>query len=234
MNALEGRGITKYYSHGKIIEDVSLFVKKGEIVSLLGASGVGKSTLFNIMSGLEECEEGSVFLAGEDITGKAGKVGYMQQNDLLLPFKRIVGNVMIPLRLKKLNKKEARKRAEEILCEFALIDSAEKFPHQLSGGMRQRAALARTFMTDCDVMLFDEPFSALDAITRNEMQKWFKETVKRHGISALFITHDIDEAIFLSDRVYVMAGYVGRIVAEFEVGEKEELKKKIEECIKNS
>lgn len=235
MNALEGREITKYYSEGKIIEDVSLMVKKGEIVSLLGASGVGKTTLFNIMSGLETCEEGKVFLSGEEITGKAGRVGYMQQSDLLLPFKKIIDNVMIPLRLRGVPKKEAEKRATEIIDEFGLRDCMEKYPHQLSGGMRQRAALARTFMTHCDVMLFDEPFSALDAITRNEMQKWFKETVKRHGISALFITHDIDEAIFLSDRVYVMSGYVGKIVAEFQASEEnEEMKQKIEECIRKS
>lgn len=229
MKVLEGKNITKYYQDGKIIEDVSIFVNKGEMVSLLGASGVGKTTLFNIMSGLEKSDEGCVLLNGEDITNRAGKVGYMQQSDLLLPFKTVIQNVMIPLTLNKKPKKEAMKIAEEILTEFDLVGYKDMYPSQLSGGMRQRVALARTFMMKKDVMLLDEPFSALDAITRGEMQQWFKETVKKHSMATLFITHDIDEALLLSDRIYVMRGYVGKIVKEFNVlgKDKEKLKTEI-------
>lgn len=214
MRMLEGLNITKYYEDGKIIEDVSAYVHEGEMVALLGASGVGKTTLFNILSGLEMPDEGKVYLKGEEVP-LAGKIGYMQQSDLLLPFKKVIDNVMVPLKLKRVSKKARVKRAEEILKEFGLFEAKNLYPGQLSGGMRQRAALARTFMMDNDVLLLDEPFSALDAITRGEMQKWFKETVKRHKLTTILITHDVDEAIELSDRIYVMRGPVGKITDEF-------------------
>lgn len=224
MKMLEGLNITKYYEDGKIIEDVSVYVNEGEMVALLGASGVGKTTLFNILSGLEMPDEGKVYLKGEEVP-LAGKIGYMQQSDLLLSFKRVIDNVMVPLKLKRVSKKARVKRAEEILKEFGLFEAKDLFPGQLSGGMRQRAALARTFMMDNDVLLLDEPFSALDAITRGEMQKWFKETVKRHKLTTILITHDVDEAIELSDRIYVMCGPVGKITNEFKTEQvnKEEL-----------
>ena len=214
---LEGKKLGKSYDGKRIIEDVSLSVKKGEMVCLLGVSGVGKTTLFNILSGLEMPDEGEVYLNGEPITGVAGKIGYMQQSDLLLPFKSIVRNVMTPLLLKKMDKKEARREAEAMLKEFSLGDCADMFPRQLSGGMRQRAALARTFLTGCEVMLLDEPFSALDAITRTQLQNWFRGIIKKHGLSTVFITHDIDEAILLSDRIYILSGEVGTLVDELEV-----------------
>lgn len=217
MTVLEGKGLSKSYDGEKIIEDVSLKVSKGEMVCLLGVSGVGKTTLFNILSGLEKPDEGEVFLKGECITGVPGKIGYMQQSDLLLPFKSVVKNVMTPLLLKKKDKAEARRAAEDILTEFMLGDCIDMYPKQLSGGMRQRAALARTFLTGCSVMLFDEPFSALDAITRRQMQNWFRGVIKKHEISTVFITHDIEEAILLSDRIYILSGEVGRIVDEIKV-----------------
>ncbi len=217
MVVLEGKGLCKSYGGEKIIEDVSLSVKKGEMVCLLGVSGVGKTTLFNILSGLEMPDEGDVFLHGERVTGISGRIGYMLQSDLLLPFKSVVRNVMTPLLLKKKKRDEARREAEAILKEFSLGDCCDMLPGELSGGMRQRAALARTFLTGCDVMLLDEPFSALDAITRTQMQNWFRGVIKEKGISTVFITHDIDEAILLSDRIYILAGEVGRITAEIDV-----------------
>ena len=217
MNILEGKRLCKSYGNEKIIEDISIEVSKGEMVCLLGVSGVGKTTLFNILSGLETPDNGDVYLNGECITGIAGKIGYMQQSDLLLPFKSVVRNVMTPLLLKGIDKKEARQKAEELLKEFSLGECADMLPRQLSGGMRQRAALARTFLTGCDVMLLDEPFSALDAITRTQLQNWFRSVIKKHGISTVFITHDIDEAILLSDRIYILSGEIGRIVSEIKV-----------------
>ncbi len=217
MKILEGKNITKSYDGKKIIEDISLYVNKGEMVSLLGVSGIGKTTLFNIMSGLEAPDSGEVFCREECVTGKRGITGYMQQSDLLLPFKTIVKNVMIPLVLKGVDKKEAQKRAEEILEEFSLSEYKDMYPHKLSGGMRQRVALARTFLMGSDIMLLDEPFSALDALTRRDMQNWFKEKVRKHSIATLFITHDIDEAILMSDRIYILKGDVGRISDEIAV-----------------
>lgn len=221
MVVLEGKGLGKSYEGEKIIENVSLEVEKGEMVCLLGVSGVGKSTLFNILSGLEMPDEGDVFLKGECVTGTPGKVGYMQQSDLLLPFKSVIRNVMTPLILKKQDKESARREAEAILEEFDLGECFDMLPRELSGGMRQRAALARTFLTGCDVMLLDEPFSALDAITRGRMQNWFRAVIKKHGLSTVFITHDIDEAILLSDRIYILSGKVGCITEEIRVDTKE-------------
>lgn len=221
MVILEGKGLTKSFDGEKIIENVSLNVKKGEIVSLLGVSGVGKTTLFNLLSGLDVPDEGEVYLEGQSVTGTPGKVGYMQQSDLLLPFKTTLENVMIPLILKGVDKKEAKAEAEAILTEFSLFESKDLYPGKLSGGMRQRAALARTFLTGCSVFLLDEPFSALDALTRGEMQKWFRSVIKEKGASGVFITHDVDEAILLSDRIYILSGKVGSISAEVQIELKE-------------
>ncbi len=214
---LETLAVCKSYEGRQIIKSISIHVDKGEMVSLLGLSGIGKTTLFNVMSGLESPDSGRVFLNGIDVTGRAGKVGYMQQNDLLLPFKKVIANAAVPLILSGVRKKEAETRAGEILEEFSLGEYKNCYPAQLSGGMRQRAALARTVLYSKDALLLDEPFSALDAMTRREMQKWFKSIVRKKGISTLFITHDINEAILLSDRVYVMSGAPGRITAEFKV-----------------
>lgn len=217
MVVLEGKGLSKSFDGEKIIENVSLRVERGEIVSLLGVSGVGKTTLFNILSGLEMPESGEVYLEGECVTGTAGKVGYMQQSDLLLPFKTVLQNVCVPLLLKGVDKKTARSEATAILTEFGLGECMDMYPMKLSGGMRQRAALARTFLTHCSVFLLDEPFSALDALTRSEMQHWFRSVIKDKGASGVFITHDIDEAIILSDRIYILSGDVGSIKHEIEV-----------------
>lgn len=214
MEVLKAEEISKSYGQRKVLENVSLHVKEGEIVSLLGVSGVGKSTLFNILAGLLTPDGGDVFAEGKRVTGKSGYIGYMQQEDLLLPFKTVVKNVMIPLVLKGMNKKDAQRLATAQLEEFSLAEYANHYPVELSGGMRQRVALARTFLYEKKVLLMDEPFSALDALTRKDMQMWFLEKVKEKHIAALVITHDVDEALILSDRIYVMGGSPGRMVFE--------------------
>lgn len=213
---LKAEGLCKAYGERQIISDISIHLERGEMVSLLGISGIGKTTLFNILSGLEKPDSGRVFLEGEEVTGKSGLVGYMQQSDLLLPFKTIADNVIIPLRLRGEKKKDALAKALPLFEEFGLSGYEKAYPAQLSGGMRQRAALLRSFFFSSDVLLMDEPFSALDAITRSGMQKWFRSIAREHGLSTFFITHDINEALLLSDRIYILGGSPGKITHELE------------------
>lgn len=210
------KDITKSYENEIVIENINIGAKKGEIISLLGLSGIGKTTLFNVLSGLETPDSGKVILNGNDITATTGKVGYMQQNDLLMPFKTIIDNVCIPLTIKGTSKKEARKIASPLFLEFGLEGYQNKYPRQLSGGMRQRAALLRSHLIGNDVILLDEPFSALDTFTKSNMHTWFLSIAKKNNNTAIFITHDIDEAIYLSDRIYIMSGIPGKITKAFD------------------
>ena len=203
---LRAENIKKTYDDKDVLADISITLNEGELVSILGVSGVGKTTLFNVLSGIIAPDEGTVILEDEDITGKRGKLSYMLQKDLLLPHKTVVDNVALPLTLSGVPKKEAREKASALFDQFGLEGTEKKYPSQLSGGMRQRAALLRTYLCDKKVALLDEPFSALDAITRSSVQDWYLSVMSEIKLSTLFITHDIDEAILLSDRIYIMKG----------------------------
>jgi len=220
MTILRTENITKSYNDKTVIEDINIHLKEGELVSLLGVSGSGKTTLFNIISGLIMPDVGSVLLSDRDITGKPGSVAYMLQKDMLLPHKKIIDNVSLPLLLKGMPRKDARAHADKLFEEFGLEGTQNKYPSQLSGGMKQRAALLRTYMASDGVVLLDEPFSALDTLTKSAMHKWYLQVMEHISLSTLFITHDIDEAIRLSDRIYIMSGAPGRIADEIVIEEK--------------
>ncbi len=214
MNKLEIKNIHKSFDGKGVLEDISLTLHSGELVCLLGISGSGKTTLFNIIAGLTLPDAGQVLLDGEEITGKPGRISYMLQKDLLMPFRTIEDNVALPLRLKGAGKKEARRKAGELFAQFGLEGTQKKYPAQLSGGMRQRAALLRTYLFSGEVALLDEPFSALDTLTKSAIHQWYLGVMEQIKLSTFFITHDIDEAILLSDRIYLLSGQPGRIVDE--------------------
>ena len=214
MKKLEVCGISKSFDGKTVLEDVSITLNAGELVCLLGVSGAGKTTLFNIISGLVKPDEGKVLLDGEDITGKPGKISYMLQKDLLLPYRTIEDNVALPLLLKGEKKIAAREKASTLFGQFGLEGTQKLYPSQLSGGMRQRAALLRTYLFSENVALLDEPFSALDTLTKSAIHRWYLEIMEKIKLSTFFITHDIDEAILLSDRIYLLSGQPGRVTDE--------------------
>ncbi len=217
MVKLKAESITVKYENEPVIENVSLHLEKGEIVSLIGASGSGKTTFFNAVAGLSNVDSGKVYLDGEDITGKTGRISYMLQKDLLLAHYTIIDNVSLPLVMKGEKKKIAREKAKAYFELFGLSGCEKKYPRELSGGMRQRAALMRTYLTGNDVILLDEPFSALDTITKSAMHSWYLDIIREIGVSTVFVTHDIDEAILLSDRVYILSGVPGKITDEIKI-----------------
>ena len=219
MEKLEVRHVSKRFDGRPVLSDISIELKAGELVCLLGVSGGGKTTLFNIISGLLTPDAGSVLLDGRDITGRPGSISYMLQKDLLLPYRTIEDNVALPLILKGMNKQTAREQVAPLFEQFGLEGTQKKYPSQLSGGMRQRAALLRTYLFSQDVALLDEPFSALDTLTKSAIHRWFLDVMAEIHLSTLFITHDIDEAILLSDRIYLLSGSPGTITAEIPIRE---------------
>lgn len=219
MSDLIVTNVTLAYEHENIIEDISIELHDNELVCLLGASGGGKTTLFNVISGLKRPDQGNVLLNGRDITGQPGHISYMLQKDLLLPYRTIEDNVALPLLIRGEKKKDARQKVGAFFQEFGLEGTQKKYPKQLSGGMRQRAALLRTYMFSKDVALLDEPFSALDTLTKSDMHRWYLDVMDKIHLSTLFITHDIDEAILLSDRIYLLTGKPGKITDEITIRE---------------
>ena len=199
MNRLEARNITYSYDNKvNVIENIQLSVGEGEIVCLLGVSGGGKTTLFNVISGLNRPQQGEILLDGEDITGVPGKISYMLQKDLLLPYRTIEANAALPLIIRGVKKKEAIAKVNPYFAEFGLEGTQKMYPSELSGGMRQRAALT---------------------LTKSEMHRWFLNVMEKIDLSILFITHDIDEAILISDRIYLLGGKPGTITDEIIINE---------------
>jgi NitT/TauT family transport system ATP-binding protein len=200
------------------VRNLSFDVGAGEFVSIVGPSGCGKSTLLNLVAGLDRPSEGSVSLHGSEVEGPSSSVGFMLQKDLLLPWRTVLHNVEFGLEARNMPAAERRERALRELKRCRLTDFAERFPYQISGGQRQRAALARTLAIDPDIVLLDEPFSALDAQTKLLLQKSFAETIAGSGLTTLLITHDLSEAVAMSDRILVMSDGPGRIIETIDVG----------------
>jgi NitT/TauT family transport system ATP-binding protein len=200
------------------LHTVDMALRDGEFVSIVGPSGCGKSTLFNIIAGLIPPSSGRVLIDGRDVTGQTGLVGYMLQKDLLLPWKSVLENVTLGLEMLGEPRVSARERGRILLRRYGLGEFERHYPHALSGGMRQRVALMRTLLYARDVLLLDEPFGALDAQTRFLMQQWLLDVWHENRRTVLFITHDVDEAIFLSDRVYVMTSRPGALKEEVLIG----------------
>ena len=204
-----------------IIDHLSFDVKDGEFVSVIGASGCGKSTIFRLVNKLLLPASGEILVDGESIEKKRNYCGYMPQQDLLFPWRTVRENLLLPMEIRGgYSKTEMREKADAALESVGLKDWGDKMPKELSGGMRQRAALLRTYLSSNGVALLDEPFSALDTITKTAINKWYLEVMQHIDLSTIFITHDIDEAILLSDRIYILNGKPGEIRDEIVIKEK--------------
>ena len=212
---LEIKNLSYSFGDNHILKDINIYVKENEMVAIVGSSGVGKSTLFNLIAGVLKKQSGKITINGSD--DYIGKVAYMLQKDLLFEHKTIINNVILPLIIAKIDKKVALEEGRKILKQFNLEKYADKYPKQLSGGMRQRVALIRTYMFKRNIFLLDEAFSALDAITKKELHKWYLNLKKEFNLTTLLITHDIEEAIFLSDRIYILANKPGEIIKEIKI-----------------
>ena len=214
-NILEVKNLSYSFGNNPILKDINIHVNENEIVAIVGSSGVGKSTLFNLIAGVLKKQTGEITINGSD--DYIGKVAYMLQKDLLFEHNTIISNVILPLIIAKVNKKEALEEGNKILKQFNLDKYANKYPQQLSGGMRQRVALIRTYMFKKNIFLLDEAFSALDAITKKELHRWYLNLKKEFNLTTLLITHDIEEAIFLSDRIYILGNKPGEIIGEIKI-----------------
>ena len=211
------RNIGKSFDSLGVLKDLTLDVRPGEFVSILGPSGAGKSTLFQILTGAFTQDEGAIQFDGLPMTDTADKFAFMPQRDALMPWRTIINNAILGLEVQGMPRRQAREAAAPLFAEFGLSGFENHYPHQLSGGMRQRVALLRTVIQRRKMLLLDEPFGALDALTRAAMQRWLERMWEHHRWTALLITHDIREAIFLSDRIYVFSARPAQVVLEVKI-----------------
>jgi len=213
--AVAVRNVSKHFEskRGNVhaVEDVSLTIGMGEFVSILGPSGCGKSTMLNMIAGLTAPTQGTIEVLGKSVTGPVHELGIVFQQHLLLPWRTILHNVLLQIEVRRLNRASYKERAERLLDRVGLGGFFDRFPDELSGGMNQRAAIVRALIHDPDLLLMDEPFGALDAITRDQMALDFHHLSRQEGKTVLFVTHSISEAVFLSNRVVVMSTRPGRV-----------------------
>jgi ABC-type nitrate/sulfonate/bicarbonate transport system ATPase subunit len=200
-----------------VLDGIGTTVRRGEFIAVIGPSGCGKSTLFNVLTGLEIPDTGRVWLDDQDITGDVGHCAYMPQRDLLMPWRTILDNTVLGLDVRRVPRAQGRRRAAALFDQFGLTGFENAYPAELSGGMRQRAALLRTVVQDREIVALDEPFGALDSLTRTELQGWLQRVWQQHDWTVLMITHDIREAVYLADRVLVLSPRPARIVRELAV-----------------
>ena len=216
---VEVRDLCFQYENRPLLDHISLHAARGEFVTLLGASGCGKSTILNLLAGILRPDSGDLFVDGQRIAGMSGHFSYMPQNDLLFSWKTILENVCLYGRIHG-GIKQAREKAKSLFPAFGLEGYENAYPNELSGGMRQRAAFLRTALCGADILLLDEPFGALDVISRGSMQDWLSSMKLSLNRTVLLVTHDVDEAIYLSDRIYVLGGKPTGIVNETGIPEK--------------
>jgi NitT/TauT family transport system ATP-binding protein len=222
---LEVKKVSKQYDEVEVLKEIDIHIKKGEFISIVGPSGCGKSTLFKMITGILTEYRGEILIEGEKNKDKI--ISYQPQKDLLLPWKTLYENATIPLEISGIKKEKWGMIINPLIEEFGLKGFENKYPHELSGGMRQRGGLLRSFLIDSDLMLLDEPFGALDTLTRSSIQGWLLKIWEKHNHSILFITHDIEEAIYLSDRVYIMSPRPGKILDEVKIDISRPRKKEI-------
>ncbi|MDU5106724.1 MULTISPECIES: ABC transporter ATP-binding protein [unclassified Clostridium] len=209
QNKILIKNVSKSFDNMEILRNINIEVNEGELISILGPSGSGKSTIFNILTNITSSDNGEININGD--------ISYMYQKDMMVPWKKVIDNIGIPLIFKGKNKKDSREEVKKHINDFGLSGFEYKYPSQLSGGMKQRANFLKTYLTSKDIMLLDEPFGALDSITRRKMQNWLLNLTKKMNTTILFITHDIEEAIFLSDKIYVISEKPAVIKSEIKV-----------------
>lgn len=213
---LEVSGLSFSYDNKKLFENLDFSIKEGEFVSLLGPSGCGKSTILKLLTGVIQAETGRITMDGQPVTGLSEHFAYMPQNDLLFPWKTILDNVCLYGQIHG-SMEEMRREASKNFPAFGLEGYETKYPSSLSGGMRQRAAFLRTALCKADILLLDEPFGALDVITRGDMQDWLISMRARLNRTVLLVTHDMDEALYLSDRILILNQAPAHITCEIEI-----------------
>ena len=214
---LELRSVSKSFGDLRVLGDVSLSVGPGEFVAVLGPSGAGKSTILQLLTGAVRRDGGEILCNGAALSADSHRFAFMPQRDALMPWRRIIDNAVLGLEVQGVTRREARERVRPLMEEFGLAGFEQHYPSQLSGGMRQRVALLRTVVQQTSMLLLDEPFGALDALTRARMQQWLARMRLHHQWTVLLITHDVREAVLLSDRIYVLSPRPARVLREYDV-----------------